>query len=120
MDDKRGAIALIMLEDGRNCAVAIMPFLTMPVLGVHLNYFELMQLISAIAGPVPANFVMKANTLYLTLCMGLKNVGEEDAPRVIQDVKENIEAFRVDLLKAIQHFYQVPEKKYPELNSSEH
>lgn len=112
-----GVIAVVELDPDVYVAVLNLPVVVMPVYGKILSLGDVMQLLTVVSEMPSAQFAIKDNTLFLTLCLPLGSFSEESASAIFGVLLKGADEVRTTLRAAIRHYYQIkpPEElTYPE------
>lgn len=117
LEHTKGVLAVIGFSPEIYVAVLNMPVVVMPVYGKILSLGDVMQLLTVVSEIPSAQFALKDNSVFLTLCLPLRSFDPKQIPAIFTSMLKGADEVRVDLLAAIRHYYQLkaPEEwTYPE------
>jgi hypothetical protein len=117
LDDAKGVLAIIRFHPEIYVAVLNVPIVVMPVYGKILNLADVMQLVPAFSHLPSAQFALKDNILFFTICLPQYTFKEEKIPNIVSSILKGADEIRTDLLAAIRKYYQLKtpdEWSYPE------
>lgn len=117
LQNTKGVLAIIRLDPEIYVAVLNVPIVVMPVYGKILSVGDVMQLVPAFSELPSAQFALRDNILFFTICLPLYSFNEEKIPAIIGSILNGTDEVRVDLLAAIRKYYQLKppaEWSYPE------
>jgi len=117
LDNIVGVVAIVELDPDVYVAVLNLPVVVMPVYGKILSLGDVMQLLTAVSETPSAQFALKDNTVFLTLCRPLRSFSEESTPAIFSVLLKGADEVRTTLRAAIRNYYQIkpPEElTYPE------
>lgn len=112
-----GVVGIVELDPEAYLAVLNLPVVVMPVYGKILSLGDVMQLLTAVSEMPSAQFALKDNTVFLTLCLPLQSFHEESIDAIIRVMLRGADEVRTALRAAIRNYYQIqpPEElTYPE------
>jgi hypothetical protein len=112
-----GVMAIVEMDPEAYVVVLNIPVVVMPVYGKILSLGDVMQLLTVVSEMPSAQFAVKDNTVFLTLCLPLGSFSEEDSPSIFGILLKGAEEVRTTLRAAIRHYSQImpPEElTYPE------
>ena len=117
LHNAKGVLAIIGFHPEIYVAVLNVPIVVMPVYGKILSVGDVMQLVPAFSELPSAQFALKDNILFFTICLPLYSFNEEKIPAISGSILKGIDEIRADLLAAIRKYYQLKppaEWSYPE------
>jgi hypothetical protein len=113
----RGILAVVSFAPEIHIVILNLPVVVMPVCGKILNLGDVMQLLTIVSEIPSAQFALKDNILFFTLCRPLYTFNQENIPTIFNSMLRGADELRNDLLAAIRHYYQIKpleEWTYPE------
>ena len=117
LQDAKGILAIVQFTSEQYVVAINLPVIVMPVYGKIFGLGEALQLLTVVSEIPSAQFALKDNVLFLTLCLRLTSFKQEEIPTIFDRLLKAADEVRTDLLAAIRIFYQLKtpdEWTYPE------